>query len=84
MTAVLVSRFLLDLQRTNIRSLNQDSTSASQMNTDTLRFDRVIGSLGGSILTHDAHEPSLDRESDSEDAPTQGDEPTVNDVKSPA
>ena len=56
LTAILVSRFLIDLQVANQRSLGHDDSSAeSGLNsgasgqTDSIVFNRVIGSLISSI-----------------------------------
>ncbi|PIL24627.1 hypothetical protein GSI_12511 [Ganoderma sinense ZZ0214-1] len=55
-TAVLVSRFLLDLQAANRKTLRLDSQDLSQEETSqgvptgSLIFNRVVGSLGSSIL----------------------------------
>ena len=56
LTAILVSRFLIDLQVANKRSLGHDDSSAeSGLNsgasgqTDSIVFNRVIGSLISSI-----------------------------------
>lgn len=55
-TAVLVSRFLLDLQAANRRALRLDSQDLSQGETSaqgfpagSIMFNRVVGSLGSSI-----------------------------------
>ncbi|RPD66873.1 hypothetical protein L227DRAFT_7211 [Lentinus tigrinus ALCF2SS1-6] len=39
-TAILISRFLIDLQEANIQSMHQDSLAS----VGTLNFDRVVGS----------------------------------------
>lgn len=57
MTAILVSRFILDLQQANLRMLRQDSSTTSQ--PSSLRFGRVVGSLGSSFM------PNSDSKSDS-------------------
>ncbi|KAI0701124.1 hypothetical protein C8T65DRAFT_741821 [Cerioporus squamosus] len=51
-SAVLVSRFLLNLQQANRRLVNQYSTSTTteRGTTSSIRFDRAVGSLGNSII----------------------------------
>ncbi|KAI0640687.1 hypothetical protein C8Q79DRAFT_1014910 [Trametes meyenii] len=46
-TAVLVSRFLLNLQAVNQRAVDVNST---MLHDGTIDFERVVGSLGGSLL----------------------------------
>ena len=50
-TSELVSRFLLNLQETNVHSLGLYSDAmVSQSHQSTLRFDRVVGSIGGAVF----------------------------------
>ena len=50
MSTTLVSRFLLDLQAANRNALDAASQNSTKMaDTDTLVFERVIGSLASSL-----------------------------------
>ena len=53
MTAVLISRFLLDLQAASQRSTNLDSsktqTDATSFTGGTISFARVVGSIGSTL-----------------------------------
>ncbi|RPD57220.1 hypothetical protein L227DRAFT_578128 [Lentinus tigrinus ALCF2SS1-6] len=63
LTAILVSRFLIDLQVANRRSLNKTSGLHSEGGVESLVFERVIGSLGSSI-DPGGSEGDVDDESD--------------------
>ena len=54
MTSILVSRFLLNLQETNLRVVGQSPTTASDAHLSTVRFERALGTLGGSIFPEQA------------------------------
>ena len=56
MTAILVSRFLLDLQSVYQQSYESDETQS----TGTLIFDRVVGSFSGSISFDSDTQSGLD------------------------
>ena len=53
-TGILVARFLLDLQHAKRAAVNPDISEVVQLSSrsdgDTLIFDRVIGSLGSSLV----------------------------------
>ncbi|RPD62693.1 hypothetical protein L227DRAFT_609267 [Lentinus tigrinus ALCF2SS1-6] len=79
-TAVAVSRFLLDLQAANRKTLIMDTEDPLYFTTtsfaDTLSFARVVGSLGSSIIAGEAGQQSLDFTTSSSDStdPTRVDE----------
>ncbi|RPD57257.1 hypothetical protein L227DRAFT_655663 [Lentinus tigrinus ALCF2SS1-6] len=53
--SVLISRFLMNLQETNLRLTSGASVNSSPFTdaavTSTIRFDRVVGSLGNSVYS---------------------------------
>ena len=49
LATILVSRFLLDLQSANRRASNPQGTTLHDGGTESLVFERVIGSIGSSI-----------------------------------
>lgn len=49
LAGILVSRFLLDLQSANRRASNPQGTTLHDGGTESLVFERVIGSIGSSI-----------------------------------
>ena len=67
-TAVLVSKFLLDLQAANRNSLNlhrqeASCTETSEVVTGSLVFERVVGSLGSMISPGALDDLGIDDES---------------------
>ncbi|RPD57300.1 hypothetical protein L227DRAFT_655695 [Lentinus tigrinus ALCF2SS1-6] len=50
-TAVLVSRFMLNLQAVNRRAINGDSQRTLTLQIGSVNFERVIGSLGSDVLS---------------------------------
>ncbi|KAI0676158.1 hypothetical protein C8Q78DRAFT_1008323 [Trametes maxima] len=65
-TAVLVSRFLLNLQAVNQRAVDVNST---MLHGGTIDFERVVGSLGGSlfVLSEPPHVPTDDTSETAQD-----------------
>ncbi|TBU34123.1 hypothetical protein BD311DRAFT_683366 [Dichomitus squalens] len=73
LSAVLVSRFLLHLQSANLRAVGMASSQALTASRDsTIVFDRVVGSLGASVVLDDYHGQEGDWE-DSDDVAERSD-----------
>ena len=71
LTAILVSRFLLNLQRANRQAVDHASESmlqASGGQADSLVFNRVIGSLGSTFTPGEVDDIGLGTSMVSEDA----------------
>ncbi|KAI0713703.1 hypothetical protein C8Q76DRAFT_620410, partial [Earliella scabrosa] len=71
LTAILVSRFLLNLQRANRQAVDHVSESMSQPSggqADSLVFNRVIGSLGSTFTPGEVDDVGLGTSLISEDA----------------
>ena len=63
LTAILVSRFMLNLQAVDQRSRNYSSTPhnmESQTVTGSLLFERIVGSLGSSELSDSGASATVD------------------------
>ena len=56
LTAILVSRFLINLQAVHQQQTDSESTQCSRA---TLVFERVVGSLGGSFISGDDSDSTL-------------------------
>ncbi|TBU43827.1 hypothetical protein BD309DRAFT_959745 [Dichomitus squalens] len=53
LSTVLVSRFLLHLQSANLRSIDMSSSQPTTSQESSVVFERVVGSLGATILPND-------------------------------
>ncbi|RPD69784.1 hypothetical protein L226DRAFT_616558 [Lentinus tigrinus ALCF2SS1-7] len=74
LTAIIVSRFLINLQSANVKAVGMGSTQDNGGQSESLVFERVIGSLGSSIV------PSLSEEEQVEDEHVDGGEGADADV----